>query len=115
MNGTGRHEMRETRLSSCVKMKRHVRRLLANSVAAGDFVGHQDELKARMADDDRFFVEIYRRWRRKGWIAKVDPLVFASLPRVAMGIAQERGAMGEERYRQVVKLIIESVAERLSC
>ena len=75
----------------------------------------QDELKARMADDDRFFVEMYRRWRRKGWIAKVDPMVFASLPRVAMGIAQERGAMGEERYRQVVKLIIESVAKRLSC
>jgi AcrR family transcriptional regulator len=75
----------------------------------------QDELKARMADDDRFFVKMYRRWRRKGWIAKVDPMLFAALPRVAMGIAQERGAMGDKRYRQVVELIIESVAERLSC
>jgi AcrR family transcriptional regulator len=75
----------------------------------------QDELKARMADDDRIFVEIYRRWRRKGWIAKVDPMLFAALPRVAMGIAQEREAMGNKRYRRIVELIIESVAERLSC
>jgi hypothetical protein len=74
-----------------------------------------DELKSRMADDDRFFAEMYRRWRRKGWIAKVDPMLFAALPRVAMGIAQERGALGDKRYRQVVELIIESVAERLSC
>ena len=58
---------------------------------------------------------MYRRWRRKGWVNKVDPMVFAALPRVAMGIAQERQAMGEERYRQVVELIIDSLAERLSC
>ena len=38
--------------------------------------------------------------RRRGWAAKVDPMVFAALPRVAMGIAQERRAMGEARYVQ---------------
>jgi len=32
-----------------------------------------------------------------------------------MAIAQERGAMGNKRYRQVVDLLIESVAEHLSC
>ena len=58
---------------------------------------------------------MYRRWLRKGWIAKVDPMLFAALPRVAMGIAQEHGAIGDKCYRQAVELIIESVAERLSC
>src|SRR5262245_19703971 len=75
----------------------------------------QEELKERMADDDQFFAAIYKRWRRSGWVGKVDRNVFAAVPVVCLRIAQERRAIGEARYRKVVDLIIDSVAGHLSC
>jgi hypothetical protein len=53
------------------------------------------------------------RDHRNGWIATIEPMVFAALPRVAIGIAQERRPMGEARYPKVVN--VNSVADHLSC
>jgi AcrR family transcriptional regulator len=73
-----------------------------------------EELAARMSDDDRYFGDMFRRWREEGWLADVSPGVLAGLPRLALAVAQQRELIGDERYRPLTELVAEALADRLT-
>jgi AcrR family transcriptional regulator len=67
------------------------------------------------ASDEAYFAGVWRQLRKRGLLAPdVDPHVFDSLALVALGVAQQREALGEVRFPQTVRLLVEATALRLS-
>lgn len=70
------------------------------------------ELAARIADDDRWFGALFKRFRDDGLLGDVDPEVLAAWPRMALGIAQQRALVGEH-YGALADLLSDALARRL--
>lgn len=71
------------------------------------------ELAARIADDDRWFGALFKRFRDDGLVGDVDPEVLAAWPRMALGIAQQRALVGEH-YGALADLLSDALARRLA-
>ncbi len=73
------------------------------------------EMAERMADDDRYFRSVARRLKAGGSLATdVSPDLVASLPRLALAVAQGRGLIGEDRYQETVELVVAGLVTSLS-
>jgi AcrR family transcriptional regulator len=71
-------------------------------------------LAERLADDDRFFLELFQQWRARGWIREVDLEALAGLPRLALVLAQQRELVGAERFPALVELMVEGLSARIA-
>jgi AcrR family transcriptional regulator len=67
------------------------------------------------ASDEAYFAGLGRRLRRRGLVARdVRPEAFASLARIALGVAQQREVLGADRFAVAVELLVEGLALRLA-
>jgi hypothetical protein len=65
------------------------------------------------ASDALWFRALGRRLQRRGLLARGPELeVFVSLPHVALGVTQQRQALGA-RFDETVRLVVEALAQRL--
>jgi TetR/AcrR family transcriptional regulator len=65
------------------------------------------------AADDAWFLALGRRLQRRGLLARGAELeMFASLPHIALGVAQQRQALGD-RFEATVRYLVDTLASRL--
>lgn len=67
------------------------------------------------ASDELYFTRVGLRLRKRGLLAHdVEPHMFGALALVALGLAQQRTALGEARFAETMQVLVEAIALRFS-
>lgn len=65
-------------------------------------------------DDDAFFTSLLGSWWEAGLMHEVPRLAALRLPRLLFALQAQRAIIGEDAYDDLVELLVESLADRLS-
>ncbi len=110
------HMVRLLRKLFALLAEHPILRILTDPAEGPAFMRSVDEAQVRalQEDDEAFYADLIRRWRKAGVPVRVTPRTLVAFTRALFSLSLQRDFIGEDALEDVVELVIQGVARQMT-